>query len=179
MKKVILGAIAALVMTAGAAFSASEKFYAKETGQWIVEGIKDGDLVYCAASTFWSDGSFFTFYITDDDRATIIIHNTKWNIGDPVGHFKGYQATFSFFGDLDPYQGKADYELQDAQTIVIPNITKNFYEQWIKYNVLSIVMPGDITKMDIGLSGTSAAVLNLGECLTKVEKKSSSNGQSL
>lgn len=179
MKKVILSAMAALVMTTGAAFADTTKFYAKESGQWTVEGIKDGALTYCAASTFWDNGSFFTFYITSDKKANIIIHDSGWNITDPVGHFDGYTATFNFFGKYSPFQGTADYELQDAQTIVIPNVTVSFFEQWTKYDVLNIIMPGSVTKVDIGLKGTSDAVSFLGDCINRMENKSSTSGQPL
>lgn len=181
MKKLILGAMAALVMTTGAALSDVSKFYRKDSGAWTVEGIKDDKLVYCAASTFWGNGdeSFFTLYITADKETNIIIHNTAWNIGDPAGHYKGYSAKFSFFGDSSPFQGDADYELQDAQTIVIPNVTRNFYEQWIKYSVLNIVMPGDISTINLNLKGTSDALTYMADCTNQMENKSSSNGQSL
>ena len=175
MNKVILSAAAALVLATGAAFADNTKaFFHKDDDQWTVEGIADGDLTYCSASTKWGNDSYFIFYVTDKDVANVIVHNETWNIQDPVGHFKGYSATFSFFGNSDPYQAVGDYKLIDPQTIGIPDVNDKFYVNWIKYDVLTIVMPGDISKIDIDLHGTKEAINDMGDCLSKFKKNSNS-----
>lgn len=173
--KTILAIIGSLMIMVSTAF-AETPFFNHESGQWTIEGYR-GDMNYCSASTFWDDGSFLTFFVTDKDEAHIVVYNKKWNIIDPVGHFPEYQATIRFFGDYPAKQGTIDYDLKDNQTVVLTNVNTKFLDNWIKYQVMVLVMPGDIGEMKIGLSGTKDAVGLMGDCLNQLAGKTS--GQNL
>ncbi len=172
MKKFLVGVCLSLMMMAGAAHA--EQFYNQDSGQWTVEGFR-GDLNYCAASTFWEDGSYFTFYVTDNETANVIVHNKSWNIADPIGNFKGYTATLRFFGKYPSEQGTIDYDLRDAQTIVLPNVNVEFLNDWTKFDAMNLIMPGDIGHMTIGLEGTKSAVGLMGDCLNQLDRKNGQN----
>lgn len=181
MKKLIVSTIAALAIFAGAASAedSTEKFYSKDSGQWMVEGFHGSEATYCSATTLWNDGSFVSFYVTSEKSVNLMVHNKEWNIADPVGNYKGYQATFRFFSsNIDPDQGTADYTLNDPQTVIFPNINLEFLKSWTKYETMTIQMPGSIAKMDVGLSGTRNVTGYLGECITAMEKLSKT-GQNL
>lgn len=172
MKKLLIGACMTLMVMAGAAQAA--QFYHQDSGQWTVEGFR-GEDNYCAASTFWDNGSYVTFYVTDNNVANIIVHNTEWNIGDPVGYYNGYTATLKFFGKYPSEQGTIDYNLRDAQTVILENVNTEFLKDWTRFEAMNIVMPGDIGQMTVGLAGTKDAVSYLGECLNQLSGKSGQN----
>lgn len=169
MKKLLIGACMSLMLMVGAA--QAEQFYDQNTGQWTVEGYR-GDTNYCAASTFWDNGSYVTFFVTDKDVASIIVHNTQWNIGDPIGYFNGYTATLRFFGKYPSEQGTINYELKDTQTVILHNVNSEFLNDWIKFEAMNIVMPGDIGQLTVGLAGTKDAVAYMGDCLNRLAGKS-------
>jgi hypothetical protein len=173
MKKLLLGVAVSVMLLTGAAH-AQQQFYKQDAGQWTVEGFR-GDMNYCAASTFWDNGSYITFFVTDKDVANILIHNKDWNIGDPVGYFKGYTATLRFFGKYPSEQGTIEYELKDAQTVLLPNVNIEFLKDWSRFDVMNVIMPGDISQMEVGLGGTNSAVSLLGECLNQLSAKSGQN----
>ena len=176
MRKFLTGAIAslALLTTAAIAEDNADKFYNYEAGQWLVEGFK-GELSFCAATTFWKNDSYVSFFVTADDTASILVHNTEWNIGDPAGHYNGYKATLRFFGKYPGEQGTIDYTLKDTQTVVLENVNVEFLKDWVKFDTMVLLMPGDIGQMTIGLSGTSDAVDHLGECLNQLSSKPGTN----
>lgn len=169
MKKFLVGVCVSLMLMAGSAYA--EQFYDQNSGQWTVEGFR-GESNYCAASTFWDDGSYFTFFVTDNEQASVIVHNKKWNIGDPIGHFKGYLATLRFFGKYPSEQGTIEYNLRDTQTIVFPNVNMEFLKDWTRFDAMNLIMPGDIDHMTIGLDGTKNAVILMGDCLNNLSGKS-------
>lgn len=176
-----MSTLAALAMITGAAFAEDNpsKFYQQDAGQWTVEGLNDGNAPFCVASTFYDNGTFVSLFITSDNKVHLLVHDTEWNIADPVGSFKGYTATFTFFSsNTDPDRGVADYLLKDNQTILFTGISTEFLKSWIKYDVLTISMPGDITKLDVGLSGSKQVVVLLTECMIKI-KDNKVSGQNL
>jgi Phr family secreted Rap phosphatase inhibitor len=174
MKKMLLGTIVSLALLSGVAYSQTdENFFRKESGQWTVEGIKAEGLTVCAATTFWANGSYVTFYINSKDEANILAHNTEWNIADPVGFYKGYTATLNFFGKYEPDTGTIDYTLIDNQTIGFKGVNTTFLESWMKYDVMVIIMPGDIKDMKVGLGGTKEVTAYMGECLNIMKNKKS------
>lgn len=170
MKKLLATAALSLLMLSGVALAESERFYRKDAGQWTVEGFH-GDSDICAASTFWDNGSYISFFVSNNG-ANVMVHNSQWNIGDPIGYFKGYQARLRFFGKYDPDEGTVDYELKDPQTVLLTNVNEKFLEAWTKYDTMVILMPGDIGQMTVGLNGTNAVVQYMGECLNMTEKNS-------
>ena len=168
MKKLLASAVLSLCLMAGTA--SAEEFYRKQAGQWTVEGFQK-DIAICAASTFWDNGSYVSFFVSENG-AYVMVHNTQWNIGDPPGAFKGYQATLRFFGKYNPDEGVVDYKLTDNQTVVLLNVNEKFLQAWTKYDTMVILMPGDIGQMTVGLGGTNAIVSYMGECLEMAEKVS-------
>lgn len=173
MKKFLVGACMSLMLMVGAA-QAEQQFYQQNAGQWSVEGFR-GDMNYCAASTFWDNGSYITFFVTDKDVASILIHNTEWNIGDPLGYYSGYTATLRFFGKYPSEQGTIDYELKDAKTVLLANVNTKFLNDWSRFEVMNVIMPGDIGQMEVGLGGTKYAVNLMGDCLNQLSAKSGLN----
>lgn len=168
MMRLLATAALSLFMVVGAANA--EQFYRKEAGQWSVEGFKEEQTI-CAATTYWDNGSYVSFFITIGGGANVMIHNKEWNIGDPLGSYKGYQATLRFFGKYNPDEGVVDYKLQDNQTVVLLNVNEKFLESWTKYDTMVLLMPGDIGQMTVGLGGTNEIVGYMGDCLNLADKK--------
>lgn len=174
MKTVILSTMAALALMTGAAFSSdTTKFFSKQAGSWTVEGIKS-DTTFCGASTFWdetaNDRSFAILYVTTDGEMKLMVHDIKWNIDDPVGAYEGYKANVRFFSKTKaPDSGTADYEVQDNQTVVFVRINTDFVKSFSSYGTMSISMPGNITRVDIPLDGSTTATSYLGECVSKMD----------
>lgn len=172
MRKIMTAAVMSLALLTTTAYA--DQFYKKDAGQWTVEGFK-GETNFCSASTFWPNDSYVSFFVTDQKQANILVHNTEWNIGDPTGHFNGYKATIRFFGKYPSEQGTIDYNLTDAQTVLLQDVNVEFLKDWTKFDAMVIIMPGDISQMSVGLDGTNVAVSLMGECLDQLTGKSGQN----
>lgn len=163
----IIAAIA-LAISSSTAYAGLTQFYQRELGQWTIEGYR-GDKEFCSAKTYWTDGSYASlFVLRKSDEISLYLHNSGWNIGDPSGVYKEYVATIHFTGTAGMDSGTITYELVDSQTVVLRNVNDQFLDNWVRYRTMEIVMPGNIGRMTIGLSGTSDLVPAFVDCVTKL-----------
>lgn len=160
---------ATIFTTAPTVSAATNQFFQQQVGQWSVEGYY-GDNNYCTVKTYWDNGSFISVFNTkNSNEISIYIYNTQWNIGDPSGTDPAYTSTIHFLSNkYGRTSGTISYELIDSQTVILRNINDNFLKDWIAYDAMEIVMPGDIGRIQVGLSGTKAILPVFADCIDKL-----------
>jgi hypothetical protein len=173
MKPIITSLIAAatLAISTIAAYAELTQFYQRELGQWTIEGYR-GDKNFCSAKTYWPNGSYASlFIIKGSDELSLYLHNKEWNISDPAGAYKEYQATIHFTGSTGMDSGTITYELVDNQTVVLRNVNDKFLDNWVRFRTMEIVMPGNIGRMTMGLTGTRDLVPAFVDCVEYLNGK--------
>lgn len=178
MKKVMINTLAALAIMAGAAHAEEgpEKFYAKTSGLWTVEGFRS-QYEFCSASTFWDDGNSFVSVVvySDDSPPALFVHNERWDLPDNATN--NSQVTLQFKKGNESESGKTDYKVKDNKTIIVTGINKQFLSSFIKYSVMSINLDGAST-VTLGLKGTGNAVSLLSECMNEFTTPQGGNNNS-
>lgn len=174
MKKLIAAGLMSCLM-AGSAMAQSKQFFYKNHGQWEVVGItgdqSDNIPPNCAVKTYWKNGSFI-FFVQDliDFEIYLAVHNTEWNINVPKENINTIAVTFKSSQNVDivlPYQ----IEFVSPKTIRLRELDfKNFVPLFANAKSFIVHMPGNISHLHAGLSGTKEAMGSMSLCIDAAEK---------
>jgi opacity protein-like surface antigen len=162
----------AVMLFSSSAFAAGKEFFFSDVrpGPYYVKGVT-ADVTggsgnpACYAEVNYRDGSRFQL-IRDlaDGELYIYMHNTTWNISDPVGV---YQLRANFTRNNQVVNGvNFSFNLINKNTIVIRNIDKDRFIPLFTGNQRMIfVMPGSIQNAEIDLTGSSKSLAEVSRCI--------------
>ena len=166
MIKKLAAAALGLALTITPAFALNQ-FYSQKIGQWSIEGYT-GEKNFCSAKTYWvadnGGQSYMSMFNMQGTQAfSLMIHNEDWSMMGQTGVVYPIDIDFSGQAGFNTLHG--NFELKDSQTIIVRNLTGAFLDDWIKYRIMRVNMPGGIPSLAVGLGGTSDAVYGLAQCV--------------
>lgn len=175
MKKTLLASVAALGIMATSAL-ATEYFFDKSVGYWTVIG-HPGDAENnlnpaCITQARWDDGSNFQL-IQDlaDGELLIEFTNNDWNVEGPYNDGNLLDLTMNMYGRRGVESYNVKFILVDKNTIQIRGIDyKTFLPDFMNYNKMVMIMPGDMQNSEMRLENSTAAIGLMTKCLDESDK---------
>jgi hypothetical protein len=166
MKSKVIGALAATTMFFASAAFAQMTFYQSTIRDWSIMGKPRENQLNpsCSAEVKYQDGSFFTL-LKDlaDGELYILFRNVQWNISDDPGN---YQMRINFYNGNRVVSLDAVYELLNKNTLRIRGINpERFLPLFVDFSRMLFIMPGNIQNAQVSLTGTSAVVAAMSECM--------------